>query len=261
MTSHADPSHRWQALYFCLLLTGAAFLLVTGLVLSGVSHPFDVAVSRSVQSWRTEPLDALMLVVTLMCDGLVNTVVSVACVGWLLWRRYWRLAGGVALLMLLVAGGIPALKMLMAIPRPVSYYTGRQAFSFPSGHATSAAALWGTLAWLVSSAVPARKRVMVLTAAAALIASIAISRVYLAAHWPSDVLGGVLLGLSLASALALRQQHLDKSRPQPLRLGLVAMLVWLCFGAWHVISSYSTAVAFYGIETSTSADCRSQSCI
>ncbi len=261
MTSPAERSHRWQALDFCLLLTGAAFLLVTGAVLTASSQPFDSFVSDSLKSGRSEQLDAFMLTVTLLGDGIVNTVVTLACVAWLLWRRCWRLAAGFALMMLLVAWGIPLLKMGMAIPRPMDYYTGRQAFSYPSGHATSEAALWSALAWLVSNALSARKKAVVIVAAAAAIASVAISRVYLAAHWPSDVLGGVLLGLSLTSAFALQQPQFDHARARPLMLGLIAVLIWLGFGFWHVASSYSSAVAFYGLHTAGSADCALQSCI
>jgi undecaprenyl-diphosphatase len=74
-------------------------------------------------------------------------------------------------------------------------------YAFPSGHATLAVAVCGTLAYVLW-------RERLLSGAAAIGAGIAlpvvvgISRVYLDMHWATDVAGGWLAGLIVAAAAA-----------------------------------------------------------
>ncbi|MCX6019214.1 MAG: phosphatase PAP2 family protein [Chloroflexi bacterium] len=73
-----------------------------------------------------------------------------------------------------------------------------QRFSYPSGHAGSAVVAWGCLtivAWRT------RARTLVLVIAVLLIAGTSFGRVYLGVHWPSDVLGGLLLGSAWLTAV------------------------------------------------------------
>jgi undecaprenyl-diphosphatase len=75
-------------------------------------------------------------------------------------------------------------------------------FGFPSGHTTAASAFFGIVMYLAGSLSPP-KRTVVRAMAAAMIVLVGVARVMLRAHWPSDVLGGVALGLALAATAAL----------------------------------------------------------
>lgn len=75
-------------------------------------------------------------------------------------------------------------------------------YSYPSGHATSAAAVYLTMAIVIGRhATTRRARVAIAASAALLVFAIGASRIYLGVHWPSDVVGGVLLGSGWACAL------------------------------------------------------------
>jgi undecaprenyl-diphosphatase len=92
---------------------------------------------------------------------------------------------------------IEVIKRLFERPRPtivphLAEFTG---FSYPSGHALAATATFGMLAMIASSHVrEAQGRVAIHFVCWALAGLVAISRVYLGVHYPTDVIGGVVLG-------------------------------------------------------------------
>jgi undecaprenyl-diphosphatase len=91
-------------------------------------------------------------------------------------------------------------KLLVSRPRPpVEHLQAVAGSSFPSGHATQASAFWFSLA-LASRSVPAAARAtrVVWVLAAVIVAAVALSRVYLGVHYPSDVIAGVALGTGWA---------------------------------------------------------------
>jgi membrane-associated phospholipid phosphatase len=108
---------------------------------------------------------------------------------------YWLLA-----LLLAVPGG-----MLMNVLLKYTFQRARPSFdeplvtlatySFPSGHASGAALFYGFLAaYLVCVAPRAGLRALVLAGAVAMVTLVALSRVYLGAHYLSDVLAGIAFG-------------------------------------------------------------------
>ena len=108
---------------------------------------------------------------------------------------YWLLG-----LVLTVPGG-----MLLNVLLKYTFHRARPSFddplvrlasySFPSGHASGAALFYGFLAaYLVGVLAQTGARVVLLCAAAGMVALVALSRVYLGAHYLSDVLAGVAFG-------------------------------------------------------------------
>ncbi len=86
-----------------------------------------------------------------------------------------------------------------ARPRLIPRLSDAGWFSFPSGHATMAPLVFGLGILIWSAPRPRGTRIALLLLAAAASLLIAFSRVYLGVHWPSDVLGGLLLGTGWAA--------------------------------------------------------------
>jgi len=73
--------------------------------------------------------------------------------------------------------------------------------SFPSGHSMMSPVVYLTLAGVLAAGERLRaEKVLIIGGAALLAAVIGVSRVYLGVHWPTDVLGGWILGLVIALA-------------------------------------------------------------
>jgi undecaprenyl-diphosphatase len=107
----------------------------------------------------------------------------------------------------------PVLKDAIGRDRPASdivdVHSVRTDLAFPSGHALGATLLYGFLIYAIGQAVPnARLRVPLQAACGAMIALMAYARVELGEHWPTDVLGGCLLGAMVVLPLAAAHSRL-----------------------------------------------------
>ncbi|HEY8093658.1 MAG TPA: phosphatase PAP2 family protein [Acidimicrobiales bacterium] len=86
-------------------------------------------------------------------------------------------------------------KLAVGRARPsISQLTGFAGSSFPSGHATAAAATFAAVALLLSRRRSPRARAILAGAAAAIAVAVATTRVLLGVHWLTDVLAGLALG-------------------------------------------------------------------
>lgn len=236
-----------------LLVMGTAAIALAAAFLSLAEDVFmreqvtrmDSAVSTLVQGWRTPRLDAVMIAITSLGDGVVIIAVLVATVIWLAAHGRRKLAVGLVMTMALAAIAVPLVKSTLVVPRPIDLYTGADAFSFPSGHATHAAALYLSLAWLATHNAALRWKILGFVLAGLLVAAIAVSRVYLAAHWPSDVLAGLALGSMLAALYALVFRRLDIRSMRPLRLVALVVAVLAVGGGLRIQTHFPAAWEAY----------------
>ncbi|HUG63074.1 MAG TPA: bifunctional DedA family/phosphatase PAP2 family protein [Methylomirabilota bacterium] len=177
--------------------------LTFGLTTGSSLAASDQALSNLVQGFRTPPGDVAMVAITMVGDGVVLASVAAAVMAALLIHREWPLAGAAAAAMAATALFVPFTKALLERTRPTTLYSGADAFSFPSGHASLSMTVMGVVAVLLAHRLDRRSRLTVYAIAAAAAVLVAFSRIYLAAHWPSDVAAGLLFGGAMVSAFAL----------------------------------------------------------
>ena len=196
-----DPGQR-----FGLYLTVGAVLAVTVAWIFGelfedvVEREETVLIDRPVARFlvrhREEWLDVGMQAVTMLGGtAFVAAAFAVAAVWVYLRTRQTRWPAFLAVCMVGSLSLDNILKLVVGRPRPdlrpLVDVTGS---SFPSGHATAAAALFTALAFVATRKRAWRSSVWIWTGAAVVALLVALSRVYLGVHWPTDVLAGLALG-------------------------------------------------------------------
>ena len=178
-----------------LTVLGAFFVALGGAVAMMGVLPADAAVRETLLGWATPAVVDVMRVVNHGGDWRVLFPATLLLLA--LFRRarerWWLWIG----LMIAAPATEGLLKIAIGRARPES-----AAFGFPSGHATAAAAFFGAVLYLAGSLPPASRRA-VRALAVACIVLVGLARIILRAHWPSDVLGGIALGLGLATIAAL----------------------------------------------------------
>jgi undecaprenyl-diphosphatase len=179
-----------------------AFARFASHVRSGRTQAFDEAVLRWIAEHRSPTLEPIMLELTFLGTGIVvMTIVAVSAMFLALTNHRYS----AVLLLISTAGGLvlnSLLKMGFGRPRPQIFDWGTHVVSssFPSGHAMGAAVAYGTVAYLAARLQKSHSsRVLTMLLAAAVIVLIAITRLYLGVHYPSDVFAGIIIGLAWAA--------------------------------------------------------------
>ncbi len=234
----ADPTHpefRGLAL-LALLLAACAWAFAAALALSGAGAGAgpDRALHGLVQALRTPWADRLMAAVTLAGDARVWGAVAAALGLWLAARRDWRAlahwAGGIAGAEALVQ----ALKHATRVPRPLPDAEAWAGYAFPSGHTMMSVAVYGLAAAVVARGLRAERRWLAYVAAGLLALGVGLSRLYLGAHWLTDVLGALALGIAWVAAVAIAWRRHTPPRPVP---GAAAVILLALAAAWTALAA------------------------
>jgi len=178
-----------------LTVLGAFFVALGGAVAMIGVLPADAAVREALLGWATPAVVGLMRIVNRAGDWRVLLPATLLLLA--LFRRARERWWLWIVLMIAAPAAEGLLKIAIGRARPES-----AAFGFPSGHATAAAAFFGAVLYLAGSLPPTSRRA-VRALAVACIVLVGLARIILRAHWPSDVLGGITLGLGLATIAAL----------------------------------------------------------
>jgi undecaprenyl-diphosphatase len=202
-------NHRrtfWWSL--ALLLATAAMFIAVG------RHPpadapattfppvgrLDLAIYRLMDDIRDAPLTLVARALNVIGGGAVTIPLRIGVAVWLAVRTRWRALSAWLLTWGCAEVLLTAAKSFFHRGRPPERVVAIVGYSFPSGHAVAAAATAVALVLVLMPSGPRRRKWEVVAAGFAFV--MAFSRVYLHAHWFSDVVAGVLLGCGVALGAA-----------------------------------------------------------
>jgi len=245
------------------LVVAAAFVFVLFLVIlhqvliSGILVDFSRSIYYLLTSLRTEKLDHIFVVCTLLGDAPMLITASGILFLWLLWKRYWYVAAHWLGIMALSGAVIGGMKFFMYSPRPggisfdkitslfpgdhtalvlsINDFLNMFTSSFPSAHVTLTLSFYGFLSVVIARELKVSKRYIAYMTSGILVGVIAFSRIYLGAHWVVDILGGILLGLLvvLIVTVSYRRRHVLHFHVYKFILvaSSVFIIVWLGYSA------------------------------
>ncbi|KPB18077.1 DedAPhosphoesterase [Pseudomonas syringae pv. syringae] len=226
-----------QKRYATRLISALSLTLVAALFFGfPLLADFDNGLMTLIQEHRSEATQHIVVFVTSIGDFRAQLLAASLLIIVLTVARQWRHAAFAltATLGTAIANGI--LKTFFARARPEVLLEPLTTYSMPSGHSSAAFALFMTLAVLAGRGQPVRLRLTWMLVAGIPALAIALSRVYLGVHWPTDILAGMLLAFCVcAASLALIQ------RKDP--LPAMSVRVW-----WLVVPAMTALLGIFAVR-------------
>jgi undecaprenyl-diphosphatase len=205
----------------------------------------DVQIHAALQKFRFPLLDSLMVAASELGDAAVTVPVILVVLAWLVWQRRLRSAAYWISAVVLAQLFVVTLKFFMRRARPSSMYEGLQGFSFPSNHATLSVVTYGFLAFFVASAWDHVARRRIATATALFVLLISFSRLYLGAHWFSDVLAGLSFGVAWIAIAAVLHHLGDENQGDASSLGIASFVTFVVGATIHIIMQHGVDLSLY----------------
>ncbi|EKG35708.1 bifunctional DedA family/phosphatase PAP2 family protein [Pseudomonas syringae] len=229
-----------QKRYATRLISALSLMLVAALFFGfPLLADFDNGLMTLIQEHRSEATQHIVVFVTSIGDFRAQLLAASLLIIVLAVARQWRHAAFalIATLGTAIANGI--LKTFFARARPEVLLEPLTTYSMPSGHSSAAFALFMTLAVLAGRGQPVRLRLTWMLVAGIPALAIALSRVYLGVHWPTDILAGMLLAFCVCAASLALIQRKDPLPAMSVRvwwLVVPAMTALLCIFAVRALS-------------------------
>jgi membrane-associated phospholipid phosphatase len=195
----AAETHGFDPRPLIGILGLGAFAVITWIVASKIAIPFDQQLFNAAQGlgqylpeWHALSDSA----------NLPLIVIGTAIVVVLLVRRQFQEAILTIVVLAAVTAGSEAVKQVVARPRPPGFDTSLLGvvYSYPSGHILEATTIYGMIAVLLwRSRLPRIIRIAIPIVFTIIIALVAVARVAVGDHYPSDVLAGLVAGIGIVA--------------------------------------------------------------
>lgn len=206
----------------------------------------DQGLMAVIQENRSQAIDDIAVMVTRLGDFRTQLIAGGLLTALLLLARQWRHALFAATTLIGTALLNGTLKWFFARARPDVLTDPLGTYSMPSGHSSASFAFFLVLAVLAGREQPPRMRLTWVMLGCLPALAIACSRIYLGAHWPTDILAGALLACFVcASSLTLIQDRAP--------LNALPRRAW-----WLILPACTALLAFFTLHALPQALARYQ---
>lgn len=189
---------------FCLEGGIIGFIAVTALVVNGNSDFFDAFYGGGIQSLRGPGLNTVVELLTYLGNWQTITIICLLLLAFSKTRKTYGIPVTIVAILSQIVNRVA--KEIIARPRPdaSNMLIEQGGYSYPSGHAATAIAVFVLLAYLICKNMDNKKRAAIYATLLSVLAIlISLSRVYLGVHYASDVLGGFFVGLTCFGAVSM----------------------------------------------------------
>lgn len=234
-----NPEDHYQLLrlFFIILLMGLFILALFNITEKGILTNLNEPIYFLLRSLRTQILTPIMIAISLFSDKRVMWTTSILIAIWLVRKKYFRTAYYLLGLVFTTTATVLFFKHHISSVRPPEPNFPVATNSLPSGHTTLSIVLLIFLSALISSALPAHRKKIPFYCTSLIIALIALSRLYLGAHWLSDIVASLLL--AVAYALIALLFYFRESRPTIPAIKLLTVAVLSLGISWAGNSIYA----------------------
>lgn len=227
-----ETGATWRVSLLVALLLGIVAVLMTADARRYPHTPYDPWLLRAIQSVDLPGLTLVLWPVDTLTSTAGAVLMWAVCLGAFAGRRRWREA---TVLLLLPAAGfgdnllgeITTSRVRPTTVDALRVAGGTDPTSFPSGHVLGAVLLYGFLYTVAGAITAPIGRRAVRAVCIGVIVGTGLARIWLGAHWPSDVLASYVVGGLLVVALVALYRWLRADGPARLPLGWVTRRVGL----------------------------------
>jgi|SRR5579885_255454 membrane protein DedA with SNARE-associated domain len=238
LLKHHDPNKTHGQLNLAFYLLFTCFIFVCVVTFVKLYGPANLLVNDTLfhlfRGIRTKGMTSVMIDVTLLGQKQVILPVIIIVFSWFVYWKRWRTAFHAIAVAVLAAGSVFVLKHLLKSPRPWGIFLNPETYSLPSGHTTIATTVYMGLAFLIATSVRQKYRWPIYAIGLFVPLAVGISRMYLGAHWFTDVLAAWLLGAAVLMLVIISYERKREKRVNPIGITLVTLLSLLFFlGTYH----------------------------
>lgn len=216
----SSRSKRFREISFCVAALSFVALLAAGVQYGARFVSLDLMVVRETNAVAIDDVTRWMLDASSLGGTTVALSVTVLAAIGLMVTRHWHAAVAVIVSVLSTQIIVHLIKVQVERNRPPAdaSHVDAHGYSFPSAHSATSMALYGMLALFAISHLHGRARHIACGAMGTVIVLVGATRIYLGAHFPTDVIAGWIVGGVITLAIWRLAQHLrdlvdDRSLP------------------------------------------------
>lgn len=230
ITNHQHPRDHHQLTLLIAALFSAAlfFILLVNVRIRGSLIALNEPIFHLLQNIRTPLFDKLLVVISIIGSPPALMLSAGIAFITLMLLKQMRAAGHVLIALLASMGTVTFFKSISHSLRPQGFEVVSHSSSFPSGHTTFTFMITSVIAFLITQITPKDKRWIPFVIAGIAILAVGFSRLYLGAHWFTDIIGSIFLGFSVLLFCIISYRRMPRARGA-LQLSLHQATLILCF--------------------------------
>ena len=241
--THGQLNLAFSFLIFSLLFLALAFYIKVD---GAAALTINEAVYHLFRGIRQPMLDSIMICITLLGQKQVLYPVILITFGYLLYSKHYREASHALMLAIFAVGGVFIFKHVIMSPRPWGIFSNAETYSMPSGHTVLAVTLYFGLAFLIATSMRIKSgRWMIYTAALIICIAVSMSRVYLGAHWFTDVFSSWLLSGAILCFVIISYERAKVIRVNPKHIFLLTLVSLALSFALYTQQNYTKLLTNY----------------